>query len=214
MIRDESELHHRFERSARASGAQGNVEAAFAGLARRYSEPGRHYHTLAHIESCLIWLDWYSGVAQRRDEVALALWFHDAVYDPMLPGNERRSADLAREELTALGLASPCVERIAHCIEATEHHHGSGDAALVVAIDLTILGAEPHVFTDFEQAICSEYAHVPEEVFRVGRRQVLQSFLTRPQIYPVPCLADALETRARRNLERRIAELSSVGPLT
>lgn len=61
----------------------------------------------------------------------------------------------------------------------------------------------------FEREIRSEYAHVPEDVFRQGRQHVLQAFLTRRQIYPVSALSDALETRARRNLERRAAELAS-----
>jgi predicted metal-dependent HD superfamily phosphohydrolase len=212
MMRDESELHDRFERAARAAGARGNVDATFFGLVRRYCEPHRHYHTLAHVDACLTWLDWYAGSAQRWEEVALALWFHDAIYDPKANDNEARSAELTRVELTALGLTTACVERIASYVEATAHHQGSGDAALVVAIDLTILAAEYDVFTAFEREIRGEYAHVPEEAFRLGRRKVLQGFLARPQIYPVPCLRDALEARARRNLERRIGELTAAGP--
>jgi predicted metal-dependent HD superfamily phosphohydrolase len=206
-----AELRARFERAAVAAAATRAAVATFEMLAERYAEPHRYYHTLTHIDACLTWLDWFRALARHPEEVELALWFHDAVYDPRAGGgqNERESARLACDALRELGVARAKLERIAGHVLATEAHAAAqGDAALVVDLDLTILGARRPEFDRFEEQIRKEYAHVPADQFRMGRRSVLESFLGRSAIYQAPQIRDELEARARENLQRRIAELS------
>ena len=50
-------------------------------LVAAYSEKHRHYHTARHISQCLKEFSEAKNLAQKPDEVELALWFHDAVYD-------------------------------------------------------------------------------------------------------------------------------------
>ena len=64
-------------------------------------------------------------------------------------------------------------------------------------------------FDVFESQIRAEYAHIPDEHFRHGRRTVLEHFLSFPRIYAVSRLSTALEDPARQNLERRIRELAA-----
>lgn len=87
---------------------------------------------------------------------------------------------------------------------ATEHTATplAGDAALLVDIDLAILGAAPARFAEYEQQIRQEYAWVPEDVFTSKRKAVLQGFLERMQIYSTAFLLDQLEAQARINLEK------------
>jgi predicted metal-dependent HD superfamily phosphohydrolase len=208
MIEIVEELRARFDRAATTAGATRPTDAVFANLVARYGEAHRHYHTLAHIDSCLARLDWFCGSAEHAEEVELALWFHDAVYALGDDGNERRSAQLAREHLGALGVSGAVIDRIARHIEATTTHIASGaDSTLVVDLDLAILGARPRDFDEFEQQIRREYAHVSEPVYRSARRRVLQAFLARPEIYGVPSIRAELEAAARLNLARRIAQL-------
>ena len=64
-------------------------------LIARYAEPQRAYHTLEHIMHCL---GEFAGVREQAGEpeaVEVAIWFHDAVYNPLLKTNEKKSADLA-----------------------------------------------------------------------------------------------------------------------
>jgi predicted metal-dependent HD superfamily phosphohydrolase len=206
-----AELRARFERALVAAGATRAAATTFEMLAERYAEPHRHYHTLTHIDACLTWLDWFRALARHPEEVELALWFHDAVYDPRAGGgqNERESAQLAYDALRELGVVRAKLERIAGYVLATEHHAAAqGDAALVVDLDLTILGARRPEFDRFEEQIRNEYAHVPEDQFRMGRRSVLESFLGSSAIFRAPQIRDELEARARENLQRRITELS------
>src|SRR5687767_15395590 len=72
-------------------------------LIARYSEPHRAYHNIRHIEECFHALAPAAHLAERLAEVHLALWFHDAIYDPRGKDNEQASADLARESGTRRG---------------------------------------------------------------------------------------------------------------
>ncbi len=48
-------------------------------IREKYSEPHRFYHTLTHIDSMLNHLD---RIKPDGVELALAVWFHDVIYDP------------------------------------------------------------------------------------------------------------------------------------
>jgi predicted metal-dependent HD superfamily phosphohydrolase len=203
-----TDLQTRFAASLHAVGAEGQVDMLFAELMRRYSEPHRHYHTLEHVDACLTWLDWMAGSARRPAEVALSLWFHDAVYHPGRNDNERASAELARHVLGGMGAPIAAVERVAASIAATEHHRAvSSDGALVVDLDLSILGAEPHAYDEFERRVREEYVLVPIDPYRRGRERVLRGFLGRPRIYHTAAMHELLEAPARSNLERAITAL-------
>ena len=83
-----------------------------------------------------------------------------------------------------------------------------GAAALVVDIDLSILGRPPAAFDAFDQAIRKEYAWVPGFLYRQKRRQLLQHLLDRPVLYAIPALRDRFEASARANLERALGRLA------
>src|SRR6185436_5536891 len=99
-----------------AAGASGDPEPEWRALSARYAEPHRAYHTIDHIAHCLEELDEVRGLAADPVAVEMALWYHDAVYDPRAKDNESRSADLARRAGAALGLAPERGERVARLI--------------------------------------------------------------------------------------------------
>jgi predicted metal-dependent HD superfamily phosphohydrolase len=201
-------LQARLAAALHAVGARGQADVLFAELARRYGEPHRHYHTLEHVDACLTWLDWMAGTAERPAEVELSLWFHDAVYHPGRPDNEQASADLARHVLAGMGVHLATSDRIAESVAATAQHRPlSADGALVVDIDLSVLGAEPSAYDEFERRVRQEYARVPMAAYRCGRTRVLEEFLARPRIYHTAAMYELLEASARFNLQRAITRL-------
>lgn len=203
------DLQARFRRAALDAGATGSCDAVFLELVARYREPHRRYHTLSHVDACLTWLDWFAGSAAHPEEVELALWFHDAVYALGDAANERRSAELARDRLDALGVRGEAVDRIVSLVEATARHDANGgDAALVVGLDLAVLGARWRDFDAFERQIRLEYAQFPDAVYEPARRRVLEGFLSRPRIFRIAPLHAEFEVPARANLTRRIRELA------
>ena len=183
-------------------GGAAEGESIYRDLVVRYSEPQRAYHTLDHVADCLRWLDEVRPLLARADEAALALWFHDAVYDPRRADNEEQSAALAAAVLLAVGVGEDAVGRAAGLIRLTRHTAAelTGDGALICDVDLAILGAPPERFEQYDAAIRREYAWVPEEIFRRERARVLAGFLARPRIYHTPTFADTLEQQARANL--------------
>jgi predicted metal-dependent HD superfamily phosphohydrolase len=142
------------------------------------------------------------GLARHPGEVELALWFHDAVYDPKGQDNEARSADWATEALAQTGASGEVQQRVRALIMATCHdaEPDGDDARLLVDIDLAILGAEPPRFAEYDQQVRAEYRWVPGWLYRRKRKEVLAGFLARPAIYGTERFRERLEARARENL--------------
>jgi predicted metal-dependent HD superfamily phosphohydrolase len=181
-------------------------------LVRAYSAPGRHYHTLDHIAALLQLLDTHGRDVIDRDAVELAIFFHDAVYDPLRSDNEAASAALAGKRLTTLKLPVGLVAKVERYILATRHDAGGwlpddADLALLLDLDLAVLGAERSVYAAYAQAIRSEYGMHPDDVYRAGRKKVLSAFLARPQIYGTSALQALWEAPALDNLAWEIGEL-------
>ena len=176
-------------------------------LLARYREPHRAYHTVQHLEECFALLDELRAMADDPAVIELALWYHDAVYQPRRLDNEQASADLARTELEAAGAPGSLIGALTALILATTHQATAspGDPEILIDIDLAILGAEPARFAEYQRQIRKEYSWVPSILFRRKRAEVLRGFLARPQIYRTGLLHTRLEERARRNLAKAVA---------
>jgi len=184
-------------------------DAIFAALKDAYGGQDRHYHDESHVSECLGHLSSTSHLAVQRQEIEVAIWFHDAIYDSTKADNEERSADWAREYLSGEGVSENTIERIYNMIIATKTHKANtDDEELLLDIDLGILGTSASTFEQYDQAIRKEYHWVPAEQYSAGRVDVLRSFLDRPRIYQTAHFHDALEDSARSNLARKIDELA------
>lgn len=182
-------------------------------LRAAYAEPRRRYHTLAHIEDCLARLAALRDLSDRdRAVLTAAIWWHDAVYDPTRGDNEALSAEMARRDLPDLGYAPEDVAEVGRLILLTQGHQvPAGDplGALMVSIDLSILGADPETYDAYARAIREEYGHVPEEAYRFGRARVLRHFLEAPVLFPDSAFAARFDAAARANLAREIDSLNA-----
>src|SRR5262245_19242521 len=69
--------------------------APFDALVAAYSEPARHYHNLEHLGEMFRVASRLATHADDATAVQLAIWFHDAIYDPRGKDNEARSAAFA-----------------------------------------------------------------------------------------------------------------------
>jgi len=189
--------------------ARGDGHDVFEKLIESYREPQRKYHTLQHLAECLALFDRYQHLAIHPHEVEIALWFHDAIYEVRAGDNEARSADWARASLRDAGVANEACERVHEHVLATRHAALpiGQDQALLVDIDLSILGAPEARFDEYEAQVRAEYGWVPDFLFKRKRREILAEFLARAVLYSTPALRDALESAARKNLSRSLAGL-------
>jgi predicted metal-dependent HD superfamily phosphohydrolase len=178
-------------------------------LTTAYAGPQRHYHNQQHIAECLAEYDSVRHLARQPAAVELALWFHDAVYDPKAGDNEERSAALARQCLAEAGASSALAESTAKLVMATKSHEvgADADAALMVDVDLSILGKNETRFSEYERQIREEYTWVPQPVFVTKRAEILQRFLDRPQIFTTDWFWEKYERQARENLAASLIKL-------
>jgi predicted metal-dependent HD superfamily phosphohydrolase len=145
------------------------------------------------------------------DEVVAAAFYHDAVYEPTHPANERASARLARRDLTTLGWSGERTERVAAMIEATAHgdsHSPVGDTAILLDADLAILGSDPDTYSAYVASVRAEFRHVDDDDWRTGRASVVQGFVDRPAIYSTSTARRLWEQRARENLAAELTALT------
>ncbi|WP_284615515.1 HD domain-containing protein [Aquabacterium humicola] len=198
-----------WQRAWREAGAQRVDDTLRDVLLASYQEPHRGYHTLQHLRECLALLPHLSQQAERPAEIALALWFHDAIYDPARHDNEQRSADWARSAAWACGAPDEVAQRLHSLVMATRHavEPVGVDAGVLVDIDLAILGAPGARFDEYERQVRTEYALVDDHAFRAGRLRVLQQFAERPRLYATAAAHRRFERAARANLARSIAAL-------
>jgi predicted metal-dependent HD superfamily phosphohydrolase len=173
--------------------ASGDAEAPWRSLSARYAEPQRAYHTIAHIAHCLEEFGEVRDQAADPLAVEMALWYHDAVYDPRRHDNEEKSAELAAADAGRMGLTAAFGRRVADLIRVSTHQAlaEDPDARLFADIDLAILGRPAEGFAEYERRVRVEYGGVPEADFRAGRSAI------------------KYETQARINLTGSIRQLGA-----
>lgn len=186
----------------------GTPTKAFDALRTRYAQRHRAYHDAEHVEDCLRWLDATADLAANLHELAVAIYFHDAVYQPGATDNEARSAELFRELAAEAGVPGSVSERITRLIEATAEHTGaSGDGALLNDIDQAILGSPPPRYARYVDEIRREHSRFSDRQFEAGRTRFLRGLLSRRHIYATPRFRETHEQRARTNILGELREL-------
>ncbi len=198
----------RWQRLWQAAGASGNSAIWYERLTKAYAEPHRHYHNQQHIAECLAEFDSARHLPEQPDAVEMALWFHDAVYDPKASDNEEESSALAKRCLETAGVPQ-LAATVAALVMVTKMHSAEAgpDAALMGDVDLSILGQSEARFAEYEAQIRKEYGWVPKPIFKLKRKEILLSFLERQHIYATEFFAAKYEEKARRNLELSIRKL-------
>jgi len=123
------------------------------------------HHTLKHVSECL---DIFWKVEDALSPVAIefAIWLHDIVYTPGHRDNERRSAMLAGVMLRELHMGY-LVESVQKLIMATRDHLVESESeALMVDIDLSILGSDPARYDEYTAHIRQEFSSVADRLYR------------------------------------------------
>jgi predicted metal-dependent HD superfamily phosphohydrolase len=176
-------------------------------LVAAYAE-GRGYHDTRHLAEVLEHVDELRRAGEGFDEgpVALAAWFHDAVYDGR-PGAEERSAQWAMAALAG----RPEAEEVARLVRLTEHHRpadGDANGGALSDADLAILAAPPERYAEYVADVRREYADVPDELFAAGRAAVLRALLAKPTLFHTAHAREHWEPPARSNVGAELSSLS------
>ncbi|MFL6744807.1 MAG: hypothetical protein ACJ8EO_02165 [Sphingomicrobium sp.] len=186
------------------------VEAELRALSA-YAEPHRHYHSERHLDECLQQLEQVTDLSEReRRLLRWAILWHDAVYDPQRTDNEERSAELAFDELTNCKVDRKTAVEVARLILLTKGHRVDLNdrlGALIVSIDLSVLGSDADRYREYAGEVRAEYSHVPNDAWRVGRSAVLQHLIDADPLFPDPDFRMRFEVKARHNMTEEIRAL-------
>lgn len=185
-----------------------------ADLDGRYREGHRAYHTWSHIRHVHEVVTWMTTRMVLDDPaVAVAVFFHDAIYDPRQPpaeGNESASADLARTACALMDLPEALGDDVHRLVLSTrDHRPAARDEAVLCDADLAILASDPATYDVYRRAVRVEYGHLDDRTFRSGRAAILEGFLGRSRIYTTALMRDRAESAARSNLRRELDELNA-----
>ncbi len=176
-------------------------------LITAYSEKSRYYHNLEHITSMLSELEEVISDVSSPDTVLFSIYYHDIIYDPKRKDNEYQSACLCRKVLDATDFkeSAVCFQQII----ATKDHLLStdSDTNILLDIDLSILGKEKRIYTEYSSQIRKEYAMYPDFLYKPGRKKALLHLLQSDFIYKTDYFRNKYEDQARKNLEDEIRSL-------
>ncbi|SFN24199.1 Predicted metal-dependent phosphohydrolase, HD superfamily [Chryseobacterium oleae] len=171
-------------------------------IEKKYSEKGRYYHDLFHLENMFLELETVKEHLKDPVAISFSVFYHDIIYDASSKSNEEKSAWRAAERLQQLGLNSEMISKISSQILATKSHQLSDDSDTnyLLDADLSILGKDFEVYLDYTRKIRKEYSIYPDLLYKPGRRKVLNHFLELESIFKTTDFRDRYEQQARENI--------------
>ncbi|KAJ9601537.1 hypothetical protein L9F63_000280 [Diploptera punctata] len=188
-------------------------------ILKKYSEDGRNYHNIQHLEEKLEHLNSVKQVLKNPDAVVLAIIFHYYEYDPKAVDCVEKNCEHFNKFADESGipkeseLHSTVLELLqaatTHSTDAhkTDGQYGSNDLHFFLDIDMAVLGSEPEHYLDHIAKVQQEYAFLPETIYNNLRLKVLQSFLQIPNIFATKEFRDKFESQARTNIQKEVEKL-------
>ena len=166
-----------------------------------YSEPQRRYHTLLHLERCLLLLDKIRPELQIPEALELAIWFHDVVYQPGAVDNEQRSAD--QFMATTNGVFDVTVRNTVYRHIMATRHDGSEvdntDTKFLLDIDLASFGSPWAEFISDSDNLRLELKDLSDEEFYQKQAAFQDKLFAQPRFFKSDYFYDKYETQARQN---------------
>lgn len=163
-------------------------------IRQKYMEPHRCYHGWFHIKNMLQRLDYIEGkykeanleYGYRFDNVRMAVWLHDYVYDPFRTDNEEKSADYIKTffpEINDYDYKVVYNLILATKVETDKQETKSGDQYLdeciheIRHLDLMAFDTDDHLLPENFVKIMREYQRYPFSEFREGNLKVIDFIL-------------------------------------
>lgn len=193
------------------------VASTFDNLVQRYSEPTRAYHTLEHISEMLALINSNADNLSYPNNLRVATWFHDVLYDSRANDNEEQSEQFARATLAELGVNAEVIEQTSSYILATKQHDlpsgvdSNSDLAFFLDADMSILAADRTRYEKYAHGVAFEYRWAQNvngtDLYTPGRLQFLQSAIDKP-IFHTDRMKPQ-EPKAKANMEWEMGQLQA-----
>lgn len=188
---------------------QNLIEHLWLEIEKKYTEKGRYYHNLQHLENMFSELDRVKGNIIRFTNINFSVFYHDVIYDASSKSNEEKSAKMAQTRLTQINLNESDIDKIFNQILATKAHQKSEDNDInyLLDADLSILGKDSETYIEYTKKIRKEYSIYPDFLYKPGRKKVLQHFLILENIFKTEYFKTRYEEQAKENIEAELSNL-------
>lgn len=172
-------------------------------IEKKHSKKKRFYHDLTHLNYMMNLAIQHEKHLEDIEVLMFSIYYHDIIYNINRQDNEQKSADVARDRLTQLGVPTDKIVRCERQILATKmhQHHKDQDTNYLVDFDLAILGDSPEKYKEYTQKIRKEYSIFPDFLYKRGRKKVIKHFLDMEKIFKTELFYEHLEHAARKNLK-------------
>lgn len=204
------DLKERFSQNCLAFTQDQNlIEDLWSEIEKKYSEKGRHYHNLEHLENMFSELDFVKDKISNFSLISFSVFYHDVIYDATSTINEEKSAEFAELRFKKLNVSQDPIEKISAQIIATKSHQQSedNDTNYLLDADLSILGKDLETYLDYTKNIRKEYFIYPDLLYKPGRKKVLKYFLELENIFKTEIFKEKYEVRAKENMLFEIKNL-------
>jgi predicted metal-dependent HD superfamily phosphohydrolase len=175
-----------------------------------YTDAGRHFHDLAHLEHLLKELQSIQPLINDWDTLLFSMVYHDVVYDveqnAVMNDNEERSAAFAERHLQQIGYPPEKIDKCRQQILDTQKHTASHDhdTNLLTDADLSILGQPWNIYDTYRNNIRKEFGVYPDAIYNAGRRKVLHYFLKMEPLYKTGHFHSLYEAAAKENIRKEL----------
>ncbi|WPO89941.1 hypothetical protein [Chryseobacterium sp. HR92] len=172
----------------------------------RYSEKGRHYHNLLHLENMFRELDAVKMNISDFTALSFSVFYHDVIYDATSKANEEKSAAKAEKRLAELHVNQDKISLISEQILDTKSHQRSDqeDTNYLLDADLSVLGKDFKTYLEYTQNIRKEYSIYPDFLYKSGRKKVLKHFLELESIFKTEYFKEKYEAQAKENIAKEL----------
>ncbi|MCW1963081.1 hypothetical protein [Chryseobacterium viscerum] len=172
----------------------------------KYSEKGRHYHNLLHLENMFWELDAVKMTISDFTALSFSVFYHDVIYDATSKANEEKSAARAEKRLAELHVNKNKISVISEQILATKSHQRSDqeDTNYLLDADLSVLGKDFKTYLEYTQNIRKEYSIYPDFLYKPGRKKVLKHFLELESIFKTEYFKEKYEAQAKENIAKEL----------
>ncbi|MCL6414833.1 hypothetical protein MIB92_04160 [Aestuariirhabdus sp. Z084] len=184
------------------------AEKAWLKITEYYSLKDRFYHTGDHICFCLTQLDQVIGELDNAQEVEMALWFHDVIYQMGSDSNEADSATLFCQLIGKNSALTGVRKRVSQLIMDTTHdtEPQTKDGCYLADIDISSLGLPWEEFLKDSDNVRKESPHLDDPAYRSGQRRFFESLLSKSSIFYTDYFYQRYELQARDNLSKLLEQ--------
>lgn len=193
--------------------SENSILEVFSEIENHYTIPLRFYHNLNHISKMLEYWDLLFHKLKEPFLVALAIWFHDIVYDVTRCDNEYQSAILAADVLkTHSRLSNSSIDFVSRLILSTKNHflldnNRDSDLNYFLDFDLQILGAPSIEYCTYKQQVRQEFKIYTDLQYFKARLKFLENIIALKSIYYTDDFKKLFQAQAKENIRYEILDL-------